>query len=214
MDRIDPKAILKTMTLIGRQMNLTPEEKRRLALIKIDNTEDFSWVKGRHGITIISNFGRVFSLAKNGSPKELSQYIFRGYKHVSFCTGPKIHPHKIHRLVALHFVQGYQEGLTVNHKDMNKLNNHHSNLEWVTNAENVKHGWRNGAFVNCGPKKPVVGTDCETGKKIYLKSMTDGEKFGFRRRGISQCVNGASPKYKGYSWELNSRALLAQGDVP
>ena len=28
---------------------------------------------------------------------------------------------------------------TVNHKDGNKLNNHHSNLEWVSDSQNLKH---------------------------------------------------------------------------
>lgn len=37
------------------------------------------------------------------------------------------------------FVKGYEKGLTVNHKDGNKINNNSSNLEWVTQKENMQH---------------------------------------------------------------------------
>lgn len=45
----------------------------------------------------------------------------------------------VHRLVALAFVPGYEEGLTVNHKDGNKRNNAIENLEWITAKANVAH---------------------------------------------------------------------------
>jgi hypothetical protein len=44
----------------------------------------------------------------------------------------------VHRLVAAAFL-GEQSDLTVNHKDGNKLNNHISNLEWLTLEDNQKH---------------------------------------------------------------------------
>lgn len=49
----------------------------------------------------------------------------------------------IHRLVAYHFCDGYQEELIVNHKDGNKLNNMADNLEWVTRSENDLHAYKN-----------------------------------------------------------------------
>jgi len=50
----------------------------------------------------------------------------------------------IHRLVARFFISPPPETgerMTVNHKDGNKLNNHYSNLEWITYRENVRHYW-------------------------------------------------------------------------
>lgn len=41
-----------------------------------------------------------------------------------------------------------------NHKDGNKLNNHISNLEWVTWSENMKHAWVNG--LNKGKTKLTI----------------------------------------------------------
>lgn len=50
-----------------------------------------------------------------------------------------------HRLVAMAYLpMPYFEPddkVEVNHKDYNKHNNHYSNLEWVTNRANRRHGW-------------------------------------------------------------------------
>lgn len=45
----------------------------------------------------------------------------------------------IHRLVANHFLDGYTEGLCVDHIDHNKCNNSLSNLRWITVAENNRN---------------------------------------------------------------------------
>lgn len=55
-----------------------------------------------------------------------------GYLTVSLWKDGFEKNYKIHRLVALHFVDGYFDGAVVNHKDEDKENNHYSNLEWCT----------------------------------------------------------------------------------
>lgn len=44
-----------------------------------------------------------------------------------------------HRLVATYFIPNPDNLPMVNHKDENKLNNHYSNLEWVTAKENTNY---------------------------------------------------------------------------
>lgn len=45
----------------------------------------------------------------------------------------------VHRIVAELFLDKVDGKNYVNHKDLNKLNNDVSNLEWVTKSENSKH---------------------------------------------------------------------------
>ena len=51
-------------------------------------------------------------------------------------------PYKIHRLVAMFYLDNYSEDLQVNHKNGIKTDNRVENLEMVTNKENVTHAWR------------------------------------------------------------------------
>lgn len=55
-------------------------------------------------------------------------------------------PFRIHRLVALKYIErplGYN---VTNHKDLNKTNNNVTNLEWSTVALNTQHGYDNNAY--------------------------------------------------------------------
>ncbi len=58
--------------------------------------------------------------------------------------------HRLHRLVASFFVDGFKEGLSVNHIDGDRSNNNASNLEWVTHKENIANARHRGAFKNIG----------------------------------------------------------------
>lgn len=49
---------------------------------------------------------------------------------------------KIHRIVYQKFVSNLDANLQINHIDGNKLNNHFSNLEMITQSENMKHMYR------------------------------------------------------------------------
>lgn len=62
----------------------------------------------------------------------------------------------VHRLVAEKYVPNPENKEQVNHKDGNKLNNHASNLEWVTNQENRNHAIQN--------RLHTCGEDCSWSK--------------------------------------------------
>ena len=64
-----------------------------------------------------------------------------GYAYVDLVDGDKKKRYSIHRLVAFQFCDGYFDGAVVNHKDSNTLNNDYRNLEWVTQAENIRKGY-------------------------------------------------------------------------
>lgn len=71
----------------------------------------------------------------------------KGYLMVGLRDAPRARKFMyVHRLVALHFITK-GDGNEVNHKDGNKRNNHRSNLEWVTRAENMSHAKATGLSV-------------------------------------------------------------------
>ena len=97
---------------------------------------------------MISNKGRVRSVRReridslgrkrSAYEKELKQSVDRyGYRYVIFRVGNKSRTHKVHRLVAETFLGKSKK--QVNHIDLDKQNNNLSNLEYVTNSENLLH---------------------------------------------------------------------------
>lgn len=61
----------------------------------------------------------------------------------------KLKQYLIHRLVAFYFLDNYDDKLTVNHLDFDKLNNNISNLEMCTHSDNIKHTRLNNPYYSC-----------------------------------------------------------------
>lgn len=98
----------------------------------------------------VSNFGRIKRLAiqtKRGFRKEKICLPFalniHGYATSSYTKNNKRITFYLHRMVALAFIENPLGLDYVNHKDGNKGNNSSSNLEWVTQQENVVHCIKN-----------------------------------------------------------------------
>lgn len=62
-----------------------------------------------------------------------------GYASVNLWRQNVGRMYDVHRLVCMTFWPSISEGLEVNHKDGNRLNNAACNLEWVTRRQNLKH---------------------------------------------------------------------------
>jgi hypothetical protein len=58
-----------------------------------------------------------------------------------------------HVFIAEMFLGKRPDGLVINHKDGNKLNNNIDNLEYVTIAENIRHAVINGMHVSNNPTR-------------------------------------------------------------
>ena len=67
----------------------------------------------------------------------------KGYKYICLTKNNKRKWELIHRLVARHFIPNPENKPHINHKDGNPKNNHISNLEWVTQSENLLHAYQN-----------------------------------------------------------------------
>ena len=114
-----------------------------------DMTENWKQCKGFEGYYEVSDLGRVRTVAResvksNGrkcivKEKVLSQANVRGYKKVTLkCDGVR-KDMRVHRLIAMAFLDGEKE--MVNHIDGDKTNNTLSNLEWATRSENELHAY-------------------------------------------------------------------------
>lgn len=89
----------------------------------------------------VTEDGDVFKYGIKIKPQHLNG---RGYPIVWLMINKKPFRFLVHRLVASAYCEGFAPGLTVNHKDGNKLNNRASNLEWITKADNLRHAHATG----------------------------------------------------------------------
>lgn len=163
---------------------------------------------------LVSDIGKVYSL-KRKSQRELRPTKTRkGYLLVILRVAGKNKGVAVHTLVARAFCKGYKEGLTVNHKDGNKLNNNAQNLEWVSNRENMYHSLyvlQNINKLYGGHNASAVAiklTSKKTGEIYYFESYTDAarwmepessqERIRSMERMISSVVNDRKKSYKGF----------------
>jgi len=102
--------------------------------------EEWKDIENYEGYYEISSYGNVRN-CKTGKIL-IGDQNNAGYRRVTLYS-PIKKRFFVHRLVAQHFCENYQEDLVVNHKDGNKLNNHYDNLEWVTRSENDLHAFNN-----------------------------------------------------------------------
>lgn len=107
-------------------------------------------VLGYEGYYEVSDLGRVRSVERRivrndgisqvRKSKVLSQFKNKdGYMSVHLCSCGNDERIAVHRLVAIAFVDGYEDGMEVNHKDCRRDNNVAANLEWVSHGKNVAY---------------------------------------------------------------------------
>lgn len=181
--------------------------------------EQWKPIIGFEGLYEVSSTGKVKSLnrvvlTKLGKQKVVSEKILTLHKGKPTLRHPIVRYHvelwkdnsrsvpSIHRLVALHFIPNPLGKPQVNHIDGNPANNNFENLEWATNAENVRHAYLNGLIV---PRtKPIKGTNLITGEILLFRSFYDAAKhFNVTPHAIAAPLKGhGRAKYGcGYKWE-------------
>lgn len=94
-------------------------------------------IKGFEGLYNVSEFGDVFSIRTN---KLLKAHKDKdGYLQLKLSVEGKQYHKRVAKIVAETFIENPECKYTVNHKDKNILNNHFTNLEWMTYSENTRH---------------------------------------------------------------------------
>ena len=117
------------------------------------------------GVTYkVSNYGRVFG--KRGEIKQrLNQY---GYCVITVGKEKNRRTANVARLVGILFVDGYKDGLEINHKDFCRTNNYYKNLEWTTYKENIDYTLENNYDVFCAGHQGE-----KNGRAKYTRDQVD-----------------------------------------
>lgn len=170
-------------------------------------------IKGYEGCYEISNYGNVRSLdryvkSKCGGLRFLKGQILKlitdddGYLRVGLNKNGKYYNYGVHRLVAEAFVPNPNNYPCVNHKDEIKSNNIFTNLEWCTNAYNLKFGHRLEKVIK-KRKIPILQFTKEMEFVSYYESCSDAALINnFSSQGnINLCLKGYLKSAYGYIWK-------------
>lgn len=105
--------------------------------------EKWQSVTGYEGLYEVSNRGNVRRI-DDGCNLLKPFLASTGYPTITLSKHNKQKNESVHRLVAEAFCVRKNGENFVNHKDCDKTNNAAENLEWCTNAQNIKHAYDNG----------------------------------------------------------------------
>lgn len=147
----------------------------------------------------VSNYGEVRNKTTH---RILQTSLMGGYLALSLYINDKKEILRIHRLVAIYFLECPDETYIVNHKDGNKTNNNVENLEWVSRSENAKHSFRLG--LNKGKKIKVSKYTLDDVFVGEYDSPADAEKeTGIFQTHISGVCRGDRKTAGGYIWRYS-----------
>jgi len=166
--------------------------------------EEFRDIVGYEGYYQVSNFGNVKSLTRtiyktDGTTQTFkdkikkSTYNTKGYLQTGLTKDTIYKTHKVHRLVAMVFLDNPCDKSQINHIDGVKDNNNLTNLEWSTASENTIHAYSTGLLVQPVGSKHFASKLTE--KQVIEIRNTEGvhriiaEKYGVTRNLITMIKN-------------------------
>jgi len=163
-------------------------------------------IAGYEDLYEVSNMGRVRSLRFGKTRLLKPGKNTCGYLQVNFYKDGKKKMFLVHRLVADAFIPNPQGYPVINHRDENPANNHVDNLEWCSQAYNVRYGTglkRMAMKLKNGPlAKQVLQYDRDSNLvRIWPSAQEAKRQLGFNRGHICQCCNGERKSAYGYIWK-------------
>lgn len=197
--------------------------------------EEWRNIPEYEGLYRVSNAGRVESLYRNILSKDgkrksikgrvmINQKCSNGYLFVALSKNGKTSMRLIHRLVALAFVKGFQDGKEVNHINEDKTDNRASNLEWITHQSNSVHGTKIertqktfkdrgvskgannpmfGKFGSMNPRSKKIAQMDMNGKliKVFDSAASAARELNGNASFISRTTKGYYNQAYGYKWK-------------
>lgn len=162
----------------------------------MENKEIWKDCKGYEGLYQVSNLGRVWSVRKQRCIKPWKDS--RGYLTLELVAlNGKRKTEKVHRLVAIAFIENPNGLPQVNHKDENKENACVDNLEWCDAKYNCNYGTRN---------KKIIGAQnkfiyCVELNRVFSSIKEAQEQLGIKGHHIGEVCEGKRKTCDGYHWE-------------
>lgn len=121
---------------------------------------------------LVSENGEIFSTKRQKFLKPRKNEY--GYLKINLYKNGKYKNFRVHRLVALTFIQNPNNYPIINHIDGNKLNNNISNLEWCTYSQNNKHAWKLGLRENA--REISRNYNIKRAQEAHIKHLDDNLK--------------------------------------
>jgi hypothetical protein len=129
-------------------------------------------IENSDGLYLINVDGKIVNTKTS---KEVKSYInSKGYLQAKIKINGKWASMKTHRLIAIAFIENKFNKPFINHIDSNRLNNHISNLEWVTNRENVCH-----SKLKLNGYSKMIGVSWHKTNKKWISQIRIKDKMKF-----------------------------------
>ena len=130
----------------------------------------------------------------------LSQSSQQDYKFVTLLINGQQKRMRVHRMVAMTFIENPDNKPYVNHINGIRYDNNVENLEWVTQSENIQHAVRTG-LMQSGRKKAVIQYNLNGDRMATFESATEAARqTGGSQSKITMCCKRQRETANDYQW--------------
>jgi len=131
----------------------------------------------------VSNYGNIRNKIKNTLLK--ISITPDGYQYLNLTKNKKQYTFRVHRIVAIAFIENIYNKPTVNHINGIKTNNIVKNLEWATRKEQSQHCLKLGLY-NCFKRKVV----CIKTGHTFESAVLAAKYFNINKITLTAKLNG------------------------
>lgn len=164
-------------------------------------------IKGYEGLYQINKRGEIFSLLTNKKRKLFKDK--KGYSGLTFRKNGEGKRYRIHRLLAIQFISNPEDKPFINHIDGNPSNNALKNLEWSTQKENTRDGFKRGSFkkrdklnslrmLNKNPSRKLTDIDVLKIRELRKNGARVKDLASFYKISRMQIWNIVTKKHSGH----------------